>query len=78
METDGSGAVGVPAIDRIRCSGCGRCVAACPEKIISLETIGHHKTAVIRSPVRCTRCQLCVASCPIAAIEMEMPDNPEP
>ncbi|MDD2732463.1 MAG: 4Fe-4S binding protein [Desulfuromonadaceae bacterium] len=70
MEADGSGALksdltDVPKVDSARCSGCGRCVAACPEKIITLETDRFHKNAVILRPDRCTSCGRCVEACPI-------------
>lgn len=72
METDGSGAVGDrptrPTIDFLLCSGCGRCVAACPEKIITLETVGFRKNAVMVHPERCTSCGRCVIACPVAAL----------
>jgi len=72
METDGSGALGprcVPSVIAARCSGCGRCVAACPPKIISLETVAYHKTAVISAGEDCAGCGECAASCPLDAIE---------
>ncbi|MFZ2950715.1 MAG: 4Fe-4S binding protein [Desulfuromonadaceae bacterium] len=73
MEADGTGALKitlqkVPEIDSARCSGCGRCVAACPEKIITLETVRHHKTAVLLHSERCTSCGRCVIACPVAAL----------
>jgi len=73
METDGSGTVAgpaaVPVVNSLRCSGCGRCVAACPVTALTLNTTGHRKTAIIRFPERCTRCRLCVESCAIEAFE---------
>ncbi|MDD2581207.1 MAG: 4Fe-4S binding protein [Desulfuromonadaceae bacterium] len=69
METDGSGAVDrVPTVDLVLCSGCGRCVAACSAKLITLETARFHKNAVIRNPERCNCCGLCVKACPVAAL----------
>ena len=72
MESDGTGTVDgvpvVPTIDVIRCSGCGRCVAACPEKTITLETVRFHKNAVILYPERCNACGRCVQACPVAAL----------
>ena len=73
METDGSGSLkpelkDIPQIDSARCTGCGRCVAACPEKIITLDVSGYRKYAVIRDTERCTLCGYCVTSCPVEAI----------
>jgi len=58
----------VPAIRTERCSGCGRCVAACPERIITLETEKHRKHAIITEPHRCSNCGACIDACPIEAI----------
>ncbi|MGB4599321.1 MAG: 4Fe-4S dicluster domain-containing protein [Trichlorobacter sp.] len=49
-----------------RCSGCGRCVAACPERIITLTLHNHRKQAVITDPGRCTACGACIAACPLS------------
>ena len=73
METDGSGALkpdlqGGPQIDSARCTGCGRCVAACPEKILTLEVAGFRKHAVIMHPDRCNMCGRCIAECPVEAV----------
>jgi len=58
----------VPLIDIGRCSGCGRCVSACPLRIITLETSGYHKHAVIFQAERCTACGCCILTCLISAI----------
>jgi ferredoxin len=51
-----------------RCSGCGRCVAACPEKILTLEVTGFRKQAMIIYPDRCNLCGHCIAECPVEAV----------
>ena len=58
----------VPSIDASRCSGCGRCVAACPERLISLEADQYRKHALISQPERCIRCGACLDACPLEAI----------
>ena len=76
METDGSGTLktdrqDVPKIDSARCIGCGRCVAACPPRLITLEVSGFRKAAVLNNAELCTRCGKCVESCLLnAMIEM--------
>jgi len=59
----------VPTISVELCSGCGRCVAACPEKIFTLETVRFHKNAVIRYPEHCTACGRCLHACPVTALQ---------
>jgi len=73
MEADGSGALktdlqGIPQIDSARCTGCGRCVAACPEKIITLDVSGYRKHAAIRDTERCSLCGSCVKNCLVRAM----------
>jgi len=73
VETDGTRAVKpekncVPQIDPVRCTGCGRCVAACPKKIITLEVSGYRKYALINPPELCNSCGRCILNCPVEAI----------
>jgi ferredoxin len=73
METAGSGTLkpdlqGVPQIDFARCSGCGRCVAACPVRIITLDVAGFRKHAAIMHPERCNLCGRCMAECPVETV----------
>ncbi|HBN08301.1 MAG TPA: FeS-binding protein [Cyanobacteria bacterium UBA8530] len=51
-----------------RCSGCGRCVAACPKKILTLVTSNHRKYATLLHQSRCNYCGACTAACLLDAI----------
>jgi ferredoxin len=62
--------VRLPAIDTRRCTGCGRCVAACGLHLLSLETVRWEKFAVLHEPDRCTGCSLCAVICPFHAVTM--------
>jgi ferredoxin len=55
--------------DPERCSGCGRCVAACPEKLYTLEITNYRKHAINRNPAKCILCGKCVTACPLGIIE---------
>ncbi len=57
-----------PEVDAARCSGCGRCIAACTERLFTLEVTGFRKHAVLTAPQRCTRCLECLPACPVAAL----------
>ena len=58
----------LPQVDQNRCSGCGRCVAACPMRLYTLDTIGRKKTAVLTAPELCTGCMKCAEECLVGAI----------
>ena len=62
-------------VDPARCTGCGRCVAACPERLFSLETSGYRKHAVVAVFGRCSRCLRCVAECPVGAVSGGVPSH---
>lgn len=59
---------GQPEVDAARCTGCGRCVAACPERLFTLEVSGFRKHALLGAPTRCNRCLECLAACPVGAL----------
>jgi NAD-dependent dihydropyrimidine dehydrogenase PreA subunit len=58
----------VPQVEKERCTGCGRCVAACPERLFTLEVSGFRKYAVLEEPQRCIRCGKCVTACLVGAL----------
>jgi ferredoxin len=61
----------LPAVDASRCTGCGRCVAACAPRVLSLETAAWRKSAVLHNQDGCTGCSLCAVTCPFQAITMK-------
>ena len=64
----------LPEIDPDRCTGCGRCVAACEPRALSLETRPDwRKSAVLHARDDCTGCRLCALRCPFEAIAMRRP-----
>ena len=64
----------LPEIALDRCTGCGRCVAACEPRVLSLETMPDwRKSAVLHDRGGCTGCSLCALKCPFDAIEMARP-----
>lgn len=60
----------LPDIDPARCTGCGRCVAACGPHVLSLEPRGWVKSSVLHDPTACTGCGACEAVCPFSVIAM--------
>jgi ferredoxin len=61
----------VPEVDPARCTGCGRCIAACSPKLFSFEQRGWRKVSVLSDPEGCTRCGKCVVECPVGAISVD-------
>jgi len=47
-------------INRRACDGCGKCVEACPKKVLSIEK----EKAVVTDLLNCTLCRECVKVCP--------------
>lgn len=65
----------LPVIDLNRCTGCGRCVAVCPPRVLWLESSGPNgmgsKHAVLHDVPGCTGCAKCVVVCPFDVITMQ-------
>ena len=57
-----------PEVDAARCTGCGRCVSACPERLFTLEVSGFRKHAVLLVSTGCNRCLLCRSACLVGAL----------
>lgn len=59
------------------CTGCGRCLPACPTSALTLETEQPHgqgrKQAVV-DPTLCWSCAACLPSCPRDSLTLESPD----
>jgi NAD-dependent dihydropyrimidine dehydrogenase PreA subunit len=65
----------LPVVDPARCTGCGRCVAACGPHVLSLETVRWRKRATLHDVPGCTGCSLCERRCPFGAIQMMGPTD---
>jgi ferredoxin len=57
---------GAWVIDQDVCNQCGRCVRACPEAVVALES----GRLVLARPEACTFCGLCEDLCPVGAIAL--------
>ncbi|HEX8960690.1 MAG TPA: 4Fe-4S dicluster domain-containing protein [Geobacteraceae bacterium] len=66
----------LPKVCPARCTGCGRCVAACPGRLFTLETTGYRKQAVLNAPDLCSSCLRCVAECPVGAVSFDPGECP--
>lgn len=61
----------LPVIARNLCTGCGWCVAACPDHLLVLEVDGQHrKAAELPRPDLCPGCGKCIPACNFRAIRM--------
>jgi Pyruvate/2-oxoacid:ferredoxin oxidoreductase delta subunit len=60
------GPVRLPMILQDDCSGCGRCVPACPHRCLELVW----DFATLTRAVDCSGCGLCEAACPHEVISM--------
>jgi len=61
----------LPTINPARCTGCGRCVAACGPHVLSLHPHDWVKAAVLDDTSGCTGCGECMGVCPFGAVRME-------
>jgi len=65
-----------PVINPLECKSCGRCVAACPQKVLAIGDVlnerGYH--AAIYLGHGCIGCATCFYTCPEPhAIEIHLP-----
>ena len=65
--------IGRPEFDYDKCIACNQCVNACPNKVISLETVTVDKKKVVKEynfdQQYCLFCGLCEETCPKDAIK---------
>ncbi|RNC68340.1 MAG: 4Fe-4S dicluster domain-containing protein [Desulfuromonadales bacterium] len=55
-------------VDTLRCTGCGRCVAACPLRLMTLDVRGLRKVATLKDVTCCSACGRCADECLVAAL----------
>ena len=78
------GADGLPHVDYDKCTGCGKCIAECPQMILKKvpkQRVGSMVVCSNRNPVKamvmktckvgCIKCEICVKNCPEKCITME-------
>jgi Na+-translocating ferredoxin:NAD+ oxidoreductase RNF subunit RnfB len=77
------GGDGLPHVDYDKCTGCGMCIAECPQLIlkkVAKERLGSFVVCSNRNPVKpmvkktcavgCIKCEICVKQCPEQCIAM--------
>lgn len=73
---------GLPVVDPDKCTGCAKCEAVCPKKVIAMMPLGarvrvncnsRDKGPVARKAcsAACIGCSLCVRECPHGAVKVE-------
>lgn len=50
-------------LDSSRCKGCGRCIGACPNRLLSMVSLLGHRHAHVDAAARCRGCLSCVGIC---------------
>lgn len=68
----------LPLIDPARCTGCGRCIAVCPEHVLAFRTQAWTKAAELADAPGCTGCGQCAPVCPFNAISWQRRDGATP
>ncbi|MEW6565243.1 MAG: RnfABCDGE type electron transport complex subunit B [Spirochaetota bacterium] len=74
---------GLPHVDYDKCTGCGKCIAECPQQILKKvpkDRVGSMVICSNRNPIKpmvkktcavgCIKCEICVKNCPEKCITM--------
>jgi len=54
-------------VDNALCTGCGRCVEICPDKVLKMQ----NGTLVIENALNCSLCESCMEVCDVGAINVD-------
>lgn len=65
----------IDKLDQGICTGCGICVAICPEDVLRMDE--NIKKAMIKYPDDCIACWSCELFCPVSCIEVSEPQSRE-